>query len=260
MDVGGGFFVYLCSFRSFFLLALSAACGGTVAVPCFCFGRRYALAKDRPLPLLRFGCFCRRQRLSCAVPHAWEAPLSVSPPLRASRQLSRRESQVYARGQRKLCGKTKFFQLCLTTNFAKTDAGTLASPRGGGGTALCAVTERGGSHVYGGAVMPPCGMTERAISQPPRGDSLKTPDKKEKCLLSQAFSVLWGKCGWRVKSFGQAARLTSRCGSRRGCSSASSSCRRTYPRCRTRPPSPAPAWPWRGQRSTRRYRRGGGPR
>src|SRR5699024_1292243 len=27
----------------------------------------------------------------------------------------------------KLCGKTKFFQLCLTTNFAKTDAGTLAS-------------------------------------------------------------------------------------------------------------------------------------
>ena len=27
------------------------------------------------------------------------APLSVSPPLRASRQLSPRESQVYARGQ-----------------------------------------------------------------------------------------------------------------------------------------------------------------
>ena len=50
----------------------------------------------------------------------------------------------------KLCGKTKFFQLCLTTNFAKTDAGTLASPRGGGGTALCAVTERGGSHACGG--------------------------------------------------------------------------------------------------------------
>ena len=35
-------------------------------VPCFCFGRRRALAKDRPLPLLRFGCFCRRQRLSYA--------------------------------------------------------------------------------------------------------------------------------------------------------------------------------------------------
>ena len=31
-------------------------------------------------------------------PHAGEAPLSVSPPLRASRQLSRGESQVYARG------------------------------------------------------------------------------------------------------------------------------------------------------------------
>ena len=103
-------------------------------------------------------------------PHAWEAPLSVSPPLRASRQLSRRESQVYARGQRKLCGKTKFFQLCLTTNFAKTDAGTLASPRGGGGTALCAVTERGGSHACGGAVMPLCGMTERAIAKRLRGE------------------------------------------------------------------------------------------
>ena len=50
----------------------------------------------------------------------------------------------------KLCGKTKFFLLCLITNFAEIDAGTLASPRGGGGTALCAVTERGGSHVYGG--------------------------------------------------------------------------------------------------------------
>ena len=37
-----------------------------VAVPCFCFGRRSALAKDRPRPLLRFGCSCRRQRLSCA--------------------------------------------------------------------------------------------------------------------------------------------------------------------------------------------------
>ena len=41
------------------------------------------------------------------------------------------------------------FLLCLTTNFAKIDAGTLASPRGGGGTALCAVTERGGSHACG---------------------------------------------------------------------------------------------------------------
>ena len=30
----------------------------------------------------------------------------------------------------KLCGKTKFFLLCLITNFAEIDAGTLASPRG----------------------------------------------------------------------------------------------------------------------------------
>ena len=50
-----------------------------VAVPCFCFGRRCALAKDRPLPLLRFGCFCRRQRLSCAA----RRPFNVSPGLRA---------------------------------------------------------------------------------------------------------------------------------------------------------------------------------
>ena len=33
--------------------------------------------------------------------------------------------------------------------------------------------------------------------------------------------------------------FTSRCGSHRGCSSASSSCQRTFPRCRTQPPSPA---------------------
>ena len=76
----------------------------------------------------------------------------------------------------KLCGKTKFFQLCLTTNFAKTDAGTLASPRGGGGTALCAVTERGGSHVYGGAVER--SETERAKSWPQRSDQTK---KKSAC-------------------------------------------------------------------------------
>ena len=168
-------------------------------------------------------------------PHAWEAPLSVSPPLRASRQLSRRESQVYARGQRKLCGKTKFFQLCLTTNFAKTDAGTLASPRGGtnsdrcqwqkqgavsgaalqflqasaaarrknrpsargGGTALCAVTERGGSYVYGGAVMPPCGMTERAIAKPLRVAPLKTPTKRKMPAFAGIFRFMgevWLAC------------------------------------------------------------------
>ena len=37
-----------------------------VAVPCFCFGRRRALAKDRPLPLLRLACFVRWTRLGCA--------------------------------------------------------------------------------------------------------------------------------------------------------------------------------------------------
>ena len=39
-----------------------------VAVPCFCCARHSGLAKGRPLPLLRFGCFVRRTRLSFAVP------------------------------------------------------------------------------------------------------------------------------------------------------------------------------------------------
>ena len=67
--------------------------------------------------------------------------------LRASSPGGRAKCTPVSKG--KLCGKTKFFQLCLTTNFAKTDAGTLASPCGGGGTAPCAVTERGGSHARG---------------------------------------------------------------------------------------------------------------
>ena len=74
-------------------------------------------------------------------------------------------------GRGKPCGKINFSLLCLTTNFAKIDAGTLASPRGGGGTALCAVTERGGSHVYGGAVER--SETERAKSWPQRSDQTK---------------------------------------------------------------------------------------
>ena len=54
--------------------------------------------------------------------------------------------------------------------------------------------------------------------------------------------------------------ITSQYDSHWGCSSASSSCRRTSPRCRTQPPNPARSWPWWGRRSTRRYRRGGVPR
>ena len=75
-------------------------------------------------------------------------------------------------GKGKLCGKTKFLLLCLTTNFAKIDAGTLASPRGGGGTALCAVTERGGSHVHGGAVER--SETERTTKKRPLARTLCT--------------------------------------------------------------------------------------
>ena len=40
-----------------------------VAVPCFCCAGKNPLAKSRPLPLLRFGCFVRRTRLSFAVPN-----------------------------------------------------------------------------------------------------------------------------------------------------------------------------------------------
>ena len=44
-----------------------------VAVPCFCFGRRRALAKDRLLPLLRLACFVRWTRLGCAASRAFAA-------------------------------------------------------------------------------------------------------------------------------------------------------------------------------------------
>ena len=83
------------------------------------------------------------------------------------------------------------------------------------------------------------------------------PGKRKAPACAGAFP-LWGKWDDRINKM--PGVVTSRCGSRRGCSSASSSCQRTYPRCRIRPPSPAPAWPWRGRRSIRRCRRGGGPR
>ena len=63
-------------------------------MPCFCCAGRCPLAKNRPLPLLRFGCFCRRQRLSCAAhrpfrcspgpagppPYGGSGPFTVSSP------------------------------------------------------------------------------------------------------------------------------------------------------------------------------------
>ena len=55
-------------------------------------------------------------------------------------------------------------------------------------------------------------------------------------------------------------RVIRRSCNRRGYGSASSSCARTYPRCRTGPPSPVPAWPCRGRTSTRRCRRDDGGR
>ena len=140
LSVGVVNFVYLCSF----LLPL-----------CFCPLRRLR----RHLPRTR-GRLPSQSRRPCG-------RLASSPGGRA---------KCTPVGKGKLCGKTKFLLLSLTTNFAKMDAGTLASPRGGGGTALCAVTERGGPHVYGGAVER--SETERAKSWPQRSDQTK---KKSAC-------------------------------------------------------------------------------
>ena len=46
-------------------------------MPCFCGAPRRALAKSRPLPLLRLAYFCRRQRLGCAARRPLK-PLALS--------------------------------------------------------------------------------------------------------------------------------------------------------------------------------------
>ena len=119
-------------FASLSVLALSAACGGTVAVPCFCFGRRYALAKGRPLPLLRFGCFIRRMRLSCAVPHAGEAPLSVMP-LHGMTAPPRGEPSVPASITAKFMVRQIRKKVHLTTKFPSVHGRKLGSPCGRAG-------------------------------------------------------------------------------------------------------------------------------
>ena len=63
--------------RAFRALSVSLRSTSLVAVPCFCCAGRSPLAKSRPLPLLRFGCFVRRTRLSCAVPHAGETSYAL---------------------------------------------------------------------------------------------------------------------------------------------------------------------------------------
>ena len=92
--------------------------------------------------------FCVRRRYSfaqklykCAGRPETGAFLFPSQALRASSPTGGAKCRSVDRG--KLCGKMKFFLLCLTTNFAAIDAGTLASPCGGGVPALCAGTERG---------------------------------------------------------------------------------------------------------------------
>ena len=50
-----------------------------VAVPCFCCARRRGLAKSRPLPPLRLGCFVRRTRLGCAATAVFNAILDANP-------------------------------------------------------------------------------------------------------------------------------------------------------------------------------------
>ena len=55
--------------------------------------------------------------------------LLPSQALRASSPEGRAKFTLVGKG--KLCGNTKFLLLCLTTNFAKIDTGTLGFPRGG---------------------------------------------------------------------------------------------------------------------------------
>ena len=59
------------------------------------------------------------------------APLSVSPPLRASRQLSQGESQVYARGWRLSCGKANLKRPLLLYSYSKRSRFPLVPPEGG---------------------------------------------------------------------------------------------------------------------------------
>ena len=82
-------------------------------------------------------------------------------------------------GKWKVCGKMNFLQLCLTTNFSKTDAGTLASPCGGGSTALCAVTERGGSHACGTAQLRRCLRQKQPKRSRGSGLSFARPKQKQ---------------------------------------------------------------------------------
>ena len=110
------------------------------------------------LPLLQLGCFCRWQRLAYAAthssllrpmdvvpPHAWEPPLSVS--LRST-ALPEGEPSARPWTEANFVVRRTFLRLCLTTNFAAIDAGTLGSPRGGAVMPLCGMTERGASEKH----------------------------------------------------------------------------------------------------------------
>ena len=108
------------------------------------------------LPLLQLGCFCRWQRLAYAAthssllrpmdvvpPHAWEPPLSVS--LRST-ALPEGEPSARPWTEANFVVRRTFLRLCLTTNFAAIDAGTLGSPRGG--AVERSETERGASEKH----------------------------------------------------------------------------------------------------------------
>ena len=124
----------------------------------------------------------------------------------------------------------------------------LSSVRRPAARLIQAQAERGAVHPV---VLFRAGNSARPVSQ-------SRPAKSLYFLCFCALSQRKGPCLCGRGLVG--SRFILRCGSRRGYSSASSSCRRTYPRCRTQPPSPAPAWPWRGLHSTPRCRRGGAGR
>ena len=113
------------------VLALSAAFGGTVAVPCFLLRPSLRACKKQTAALLRFGCF---------IPQ--DAPQLRSPatrgrlPSQSRRPCGRLASSPAGRakftpvGKEKLCGKTKFFSFALPQTSQRLTQVRLPPPAG----------------------------------------------------------------------------------------------------------------------------------
>ena len=96
-----------------------------------------------------------------------------------------------------LCGKINISGLCLTTNFAAIDAGTLASPCGGGVPALCAGTERGAQNRPGAPTQKRMNIQNRCIKSenihftlPPQVTKRKQKPKNSKSGLDTGGGML----------------------------------------------------------------------